>query len=114
MSLGVAYLTNYLIIFLLDRLDRNNLGDCIDISDKSLSQQCAFIKEAALDVGVIMKPEVLVNGISMNAAERLMLEAVKSFAENLLRRSRNRLICRQGYRFVFCPASKSFPNLFFQ
>ncbi|XP_066247626.1 uncharacterized protein D12 [Euwallacea similis] len=89
----------------IDRVNANAVTNCIDISDKNLSQECVFVKEAALDVGVLLKPEVLVPGVSMNASERLMFEAVKSFAENVIRRSRNSLICRRGYKDAMSEAT---------
>lgn len=82
----------------LDSYDSNSIDTCVDISDKKFSLECAYVKEAALDVGVILKPEVLVNGVSMNASERIILEAVKCFAENLIRRSRNYLTCQKNFK----------------
>ncbi|CAG9768909.1 unnamed protein product [Ceutorhynchus assimilis] len=81
----------------IDPINSNSIETCIDISDKNLSEECAFIKEAALDVGIVLKPEVLVEGVSMNASERILFEAVKCFAENLIRTARTYLICEKKY-----------------
>ncbi|XP_030746940.1 YEATS domain-containing protein 2-like [Sitophilus oryzae] len=70
----------------------------VDGSNKSLAQECAYVKETALDVGIILKSEELVPGVLTNASERVLLEAVKCFAENLIRRSQNFLICDGDYR----------------
>ncbi|KAF7282460.1 hypothetical protein GWI33_002636 [Rhynchophorus ferrugineus] len=69
----------------------------VDASDKTVAQECIYIKEVALDVGVLLKPEEIVKGVTFNASERVILEAVKCFAENLIRRSRNFLICSGNY-----------------
>ncbi|XP_050306072.1 YEATS domain-containing protein 2 [Anthonomus grandis grandis] len=79
----------------IDPIDHNSTNHYIDISDKKLLHECAFVREAALDAGVLLKPEILQDGILMNAAERVVLEAVKCFAESLIRRARNFLVCRQ-------------------
>uniref|UniRef100_A0AAR5QKI3 YEATS domain-containing protein n=1 Tax=Dendroctonus ponderosae TaxID=77166 RepID=A0AAR5QKI3_DENPD len=82
----------------IDQVELNSIDSCIDLSDKRLTSEYAFVKEAALDVGVILKPEVLTEGVSMNASKRIMLEAVKCFADNLIRRSRNNLVCQNNYK----------------
>lgn len=82
----------------LDQVELNSINTCIDLSDKRLTAECSFVKEAAFDVGVILKPEVLIEGVSVNASERIMLEAVKCFAENLIRRSRNHLVCQTNFK----------------
>ncbi|KAJ8961459.1 hypothetical protein NQ318_014707 [Aromia moschata] len=46
--------------------EKNNF---IDISDAGLNSHCAFVKEAALDCGVTLKPEEISKGVTMNAAE---------------------------------------------
>nr|CAH7732703.1 unnamed protein product [Callosobruchus chinensis] len=68
--------------------------DLSDQSDATLNSQCVFIKEAALDMGVVLKPEEIVEGVTMNAAERVILVAVKCFAENLIRRAHHHLVCQ--------------------
>ncbi|CAH2002792.1 unnamed protein product [Acanthoscelides obtectus] len=70
----------------------------LDQSDTILKNQCVFVKEAALDVGVVLKPEQIVEGVTMNAAERVMLEAVKCFAENLIRRAHHHLVCQTTHK----------------
>ncbi|KAG5891584.1 hypothetical protein JTB14_022249 [Gonioctena quinquepunctata] len=61
----------------------------IDISDVSLKNHCAFVREAALDCGIILKTEEVAEGVIMNGAERMILEAVKCLAEGLIRRSKH-------------------------
>lgn len=73
----------------------------IDISDNSLKDQCAFVKETALDCGVILRSEEISDGVIMNGAERMMLEAVKCLAEGLIRRANHYLVCKKDYREGF-------------
>ncbi|VEN45947.1 unnamed protein product [Callosobruchus maculatus] len=68
--------------------------DLSDQSDVALNSQCVFIKETALDMGVVLKPEEIVEGVTLNAAERVILVAVKCFAENLIRRAHHHLVCQ--------------------
>ncbi|XP_056630105.1 uncharacterized protein LOC130440794 [Diorhabda sublineata] len=73
----------------------------IDISDNSLKDQCAFVKETALDCGVMLRSEEISDGVIMNGAERMMLEAVKCLAEGLIRRAHHYLVCKKDYREGF-------------
>ncbi|KAJ8965607.1 hypothetical protein NQ314_003998 [Rhamnusium bicolor] len=69
----------------------------IDITDKTLTCHCSFVKEAALDCGVVLKSEEIIEGVVMNAAERMIYEAVRCFAESLIRRSRHHLVCQENF-----------------
>ncbi|KAL1509019.1 hypothetical protein ABEB36_003825 [Hypothenemus hampei] len=80
----------------INHLELDSTDNCLNINDQKFAQECAFIKETALDCGVILKPEKLVPGVTMNTSERIILEAVKCFAENLIRRSRNRFLCQRN------------------
>ncbi|XP_072378822.1 uncharacterized protein [Diabrotica undecimpunctata] len=73
----------------------------IDISDSSLKDQCDFVRETALDCGIILRSEEISDGVIMNGAARMMLEAVKCLAEGLIRRSNHHLVCRKDYRGGF-------------
>ncbi|CAG9858380.1 unnamed protein product [Phyllotreta striolata] len=79
-------------------ISKGERSTCIDISDPSLKNQCAFVKEAALDCGVVLKNEEITEGVIMNGAERMILEAVKCLAEGLIRRANHFLVTRKDYR----------------
>lgn len=74
---------------------KNNI---IDISDPSLKPQCSYIKEIALDNGIVLKPEEIIEGVMLNGAERMILEGVKCFAEGLIRRAHHYSVCSGSYR----------------
>lgn len=61
----------------------------------------SYIKQAVLDVGIILKPEEIVPGVLFNAAERTLLQAVLCLAEDLIRRSRSNLVRRGNFRYGF-------------
>ncbi|KAJ8984907.1 hypothetical protein NQ317_002747 [Molorchus minor] len=63
----------------------------IDISDAT------FVKEFALDCGVVLKSEEISEGVTMNVSERMIFEVTKYFADNLLRRARHHLVCHEDY-----------------
>ncbi|CAH1173603.1 unnamed protein product [Phaedon cochleariae] len=65
----------------------------VDMSDPALKHHCTFVKESALDCGIVLKPEELVEGVVVNGAERMILEAVKCFAESLVRRANHHAVC---------------------
>ncbi|EEZ97471.1 YEATS domain-containing protein 2 [Tribolium castaneum] len=65
----------------------------IDITDPHLKLECSFIRQTALDCGIILKPEEIVEGVKFNGAEMMILEAVKCLAENLIRRGKNHRVC---------------------
>lgn len=68
--------------------------------DPTTKHLCTFVREAARDCGIVLKPEEIVDGVMMNAAERMILEAMKCFADNLIRRAHFFLTCEKGYRWV--------------
>ncbi|XP_018564767.1 YEATS domain-containing protein 2 isoform X2 [Anoplophora glabripennis] len=70
-------------------------GDTIDISDSSLRHHCTFVKEAALDCGVVLKPEEIAEGVTWNGAERMILESVRCLADHLIRRGRLHMISQE-------------------
>ncbi|XP_044756211.1 YEATS domain-containing protein 2-like [Coccinella septempunctata] len=60
---------------------------CINISDPTLQMECSYIREEALECGVVLKSEQIEDDIIFNGAERMILEAVKCLANHLVRRS---------------------------
>lgn len=77
----------------------NLKSDNIDISDPSFKPHCSYIKEVALDAGVVLKPEEILEGVMFNGTERMILEAVKCFAEGLIRRAHHYAVCSGNYRW---------------
>lgn len=73
-------------------------SNCIDISDVRLKNNCSFIKEASLNCGVVLRSEEISDGVIMNGAERMILEAVKCLAGGLIRRANHHLVCKEDYR----------------
>lgn len=71
----------------------NNNKVKLDISDASLTQQCSYVRQTALDCGIVLKSEELEDGIVWNGSERMILEAVKSLADHLIRRAANYAVC---------------------
>lgn len=49
--------------------------------------ECSYIREETLECGIVLKNEQLDEGIVFNGAERMILEAVKCLANQLVRRS---------------------------
>ncbi|XP_022908957.2 uncharacterized protein [Onthophagus taurus] len=47
----------------------------------------SFVKQTALDVGVLLKQDQIIPGVLYSTSERIIYECVKSFAEDLIRRS---------------------------
>lgn len=82
-------------------------GDTVDISDSSLRHHCTFMKEAALDCGIILKPEEIAEGVVWNGAERMILEAVRCLANHLIRRGRHHTICQEPERYKFMIINKN-------
>ncbi|KAJ8918915.1 hypothetical protein NQ315_016817 [Exocentrus adspersus] len=69
----------------------------VDISDSSLKHQCMFVKEVAFESGIVLKPEEIVEGVTWNGAERMILEAVRCLAGNLIRRASHHLVCQRNF-----------------
>lgn len=84
--------------YLPDNQISNHKSDIIDISDPRLKPQCSYIKETALNMGVILKPEEIIEGVTLNGAEMMILEAVKCLAGGLIRRAHHYAICSGNYR----------------
>ncbi|XP_060524597.1 uncharacterized protein LOC132701004 [Cylas formicarius] len=76
------------------RLPKN----AMELVDTSTKGACAYVKEEALSCGVLLKSEEIAEGVTMNAAERVMLEGVRCLAEGLIRRAGYYLIAAGGYR----------------
>lgn len=70
----------------------------LDISKPSLAPHCSFIREEALNCGVVLKNEEIIDGVVLNGAERMILEAVKCLANHLVRRSLHYSIYDGTYR----------------
>ncbi|RZC38888.1 YEATS domain-containing protein 2 [Asbolus verrucosus] len=64
-------------------------GPTVDISDPNLKLECSYIRQTALDCGIILKPEEIEDGVKVNGAEIMIFAAVKCLAENLIRRAKN-------------------------
>lgn len=81
-----------------DNQNCNNKLDVIDITDSKLKLQCSYIKEKALDCGIVLKQEEIIEGVILNGAERMMLEAVRCLAEGLIRRAHHYAVCSGKYK----------------
>lgn len=81
-----------------DHSNTNIKSRIIDISDPHLKPQCSYIKEIALDSGIMLKPEEILENVMFNGAERMILEAVKCFADGLIRRAHHYAVCSGSYR----------------
>ncbi|XP_019875254.2 YEATS domain-containing protein 2 [Aethina tumida] len=68
-----------------------------DISDETLRLPCSFVRQTALESGVVLKSEEILPNVYINGAERMILAAVKCLAENLMRRASCHLICEGNY-----------------
>lgn len=91
-------LITFVIGFLVVHSISNLKNDIVDISDARFKSHCSYIKETALDAGIVLKPEEIVEGVLFNGAERIILEAVKCFAEGLIRRAHHYAVCSENYR----------------
>ncbi|XP_045469102.1 YEATS domain-containing protein 2 [Harmonia axyridis] len=60
---------------------------CVNITDPSLQMECSYIREEALECGIVLKNEQIEDNVVLNGAERMILEAVKCLANQLVRRS---------------------------
>jgi hypothetical protein len=72
---------------------KKNNTKVVDISDPHLKLECSYVRQSALDCGIILKPEEIDEGVRVNGAELMILEAVKCLAENLIRRAKNHRVC---------------------
>ncbi|KAK9874989.1 hypothetical protein WA026_005804 [Henosepilachna vigintioctopunctata] len=70
----------------------------IDVSDPKLKTHCAYVREEALECGVVLKNEAIDENIVFNGGERMILEAVKCLADHLVRRSLHYAISDGSYK----------------
>lgn len=47
----------------------------------------------------MLKPEEILDNVMFNGAERMILEAVKCFADGLIRRAHHYAVCSGSYRY---------------
>ncbi|KAL3276558.1 hypothetical protein HHI36_011932 [Cryptolaemus montrouzieri] len=81
-----------------DVSDRKRLKlSTIDVSDPTVKLQCSYIRAEALESGVVLKNEQIDDNIVFNGAERMIFEAVKCFADHLVRRSLHHAVCDGNY-----------------
>lgn len=83
---------------LISALSLTSIDGGVDISDSSLRHHCSFVKEAALDCGVLLRPEEITEGVTWNGAERMILEAVRCLADELIRRGRFHVVRQEKER----------------
>ena len=55
------------------------------------------MKQAALDVGIILKPEEIIPGVLYNSAEKVLLESIYCLAESLVRGARATLVQQKNF-----------------
>lgn len=65
------------------------IGSSVEVLelDRDLEAQCLFVRETAREVGFKFPPQEIIPGMLFCAAERVLLEAVRSLADDLLRRA---------------------------
>lgn len=82
--------------------ERNQSSNFIENfeEDEKFSSIYSFIRHTALDCGIVLKSELLDKNIQFRGAERMILESVKCFAENLIRRAANHLVCNTNFQYV--------------
>ncbi|CAH0557463.1 unnamed protein product [Brassicogethes aeneus] len=80
-----------------DAIKPNETMDPIDVSDPKLKPHCSFVRQTALNSGIILKSEEIQPNVIFNGAERMLLEAVKSLADSLIRRSMSHLVSEGNY-----------------
>lgn len=64
----------------------SKIVEALDL-DPELDAQCLFVREAAREVGFKFLPQEIMPGVVFCAAERILLEAIRSLADDLLRRA---------------------------
>ncbi|XP_017769414.1 PREDICTED: YEATS domain-containing protein 2 [Nicrophorus vespilloides] len=77
--------------------DRAKASRSMRLYTCNVREECNFVKQTALDVGVVLKPEEIVPGVMYNSAQRAVLEATLKFAENLIRNSRALLVYKKDF-----------------
>ncbi|XP_069692593.1 uncharacterized protein D12 isoform X2 [Periplaneta americana] len=70
--------------------------------DPHLDVQCTFVREVAREIGFKLTPQEIVPGVLFCAAERVLLEAVRSLADDLLRRALCMAWKRNSERYPGC------------
>lgn len=81
----------YGIFFFADDEIKSNSKELINYNELVADNDCtnaskySFIRQTALDVGVILKYEEVIPGVVINGAERILLVAVKCLMENIIR-----------------------------
>lgn len=68
--------------------------------DHEYNMACSYVKDAALDVGIILKSEELIPGVLFNATERVLLQAGLCLAEDLIRKAQSNRIIEGKFEWV--------------
>lgn len=72
--------------------------NCIKLVDMNLQQPCSYIKQIASRHGVNLKLEEISPGVLFNSAERVMLQACMSLAENIVRIAHSDLALQSDFK----------------
>ncbi|KAB0789989.1 hypothetical protein PPYR_15735 [Photinus pyralis] len=69
----------------------------IKIVDKKLELACSYIKQVALEDGIILRPQEIIPGVIFNEVERMIVKALMCLAEEIIRSARANLVYKDHF-----------------
>ncbi|KAF5303426.1 hypothetical protein FQA39_LY09970 [Lamprigera yunnana] len=78
--------------------NKSDTNTCkIKLVDQKMDGACSFVKQVAFDAGIVLKPHELIPGVLFNGAERMLVQAILSLAEDVIRAARINAILKGNY-----------------
>lgn len=66
--------------------------------NSNLNLECSYVRKVALSHRTKLMPEEIMPGIIFHGAERMIVEGVKCFLNNLIRNARTHLVFQENFR----------------